>query len=126
MSTPDRPVRASKLGAAVFGTGTPPATNNPDTSGDRTAGPGAPRRPRIGGDGGDKPAGGGKFTARFPQSVSVALDRVQLAAREQLGHRVDKIRIVESLILLVADDAALRDQVFAMLADAQQSTEPEQ
>jgi hypothetical protein len=115
MSTPTpTPRRASKLGAAVFGTGTAPVTGDPDTSGDPTTAPGGPRRPEVTGP--TKPAKGPKFTAHFSPAPDAALEGLRMTARERVGARADKKAILEELVLLARDDASLREQLLRQLA----------
>jgi hypothetical protein len=127
MSTPARPVRASRLAASigprddseVTATGTAPVTNRPETTGDPEVAPGTgrPRRPARSGIV-DVPAEpqGDRFTARFSIAAGIALDELRVAGRRRLGGRIDKVRVLEALIMMAADDATIRDELFDELA----------
>lgn len=129
MSTepPARPVRASRLAASltartgpeVTATGTAPVTNRDETTGDPADAPGTgrPRKPNRSGIVAPAAAQlGDRFTARFSLAAGVALDELRTAGRRRLGGRVDKVRLLEALILMANDDATIRDELFAELA----------
>jgi hypothetical protein len=57
-----------------------------------------------------------KYTALLDAETAAAFDELALTARRRTGKKVDKSAILRVLILLTADDASLRDQVFDELA----------
>ena len=56
-----------------------------------------------------------KYTTMMDEQTRDALDRLGRAAKGQRRRHVDGAELLSALILLAADDAALRDQVIATL-----------
>lgn len=61
-----------------------------------------------------------KYTALLDDPTAIAFDELALVARRKLGRRVDKSKLLRALILLAADDAALRDQVIDQIGKSDQ------
>lgn len=53
-----------------------------------------------------------KYTALLDGETAAAFDELALMARRKLGRKVDKSKLLRALILMAADDAAVRDQMF--------------
>jgi len=64
-----------------------------------------------------KASKGSKYTAVLDDDTAAAFDELALRGRRALGRRVEKIELLSTLIMLAADDASLRDQVFALVEE---------
>jgi hypothetical protein len=60
-----------------------------------------------------QPKKGSKYTAMLDGETAEAFDELALKARKLLGRRVEKSELIRVMIMLVADDASLREQVIA-------------
>ena len=58
-----------------------------------------------------------KYTANLSETVALAFDELAIAARRAKGRPVDKSELLAAFVMLVADDAALREQVFGLLPE---------
>ena len=107
--------RASRAGSAFGRLGAATAANP------APAGP-VPKRP--GSDTATPPAGKvdpvSRFTVRFyDQRQADDLDLWLLTAKRQLGHKVDKARLVRELLRLIVEDPELTARLYTRLRDTE-------
>lgn len=62
-----------------------------------------------------------RYTMNLDRDGYRVFDELMIAARRQLGGRVDKAEIIRAFLLLAADDASLREQVIREIHRARSS-----